>query len=168
MHSARSISTSAPPSDRLPSTAALRRTTAKSPGVSSTSVRSDAGASRPKKVRNATAADSGFRKPSFALNTKRRSAALSSRSPSLVVHANGSGWLSIQVSISLTCVTSQDRCAPRRSAISESASSKIRNASVSRASAKARAMFRSVSPTYMPRRSEARLCSTSNPSRSAR
>ena len=69
----------------------------------------------------------------------------------------GSEWLSIQVSISLNWLTSQLRCAERRPASSESASSNMRKACALRGSSNAAASRRSVAPTQGDSRSDARF-----------
>ena len=75
--------------------------------------------------------------------------------------------LSICVSISFTCVTSQLRWAPRRSCRKLSTSSMSSSAPSSSASRKARAMFFSASPTYIDSRSDARRTSSGMSSCSA-
>ena len=77
------------------------------------------------------------------------------------------GNRSICTSISLTSVTSQTRWERLRSWRKLSTSSISSRAPASLASAKARAMLRSVPPTYMSRMSEARLTTSGRPRCSA-
>ena len=122
----------------------------------------------PKKYSNALFTCCFVIKSNLILNVKRLRLASSRVSSKFVVQTNGYSCDSIQVSISFTCAISQFLTALFLFCKKESASSKISIAFFVFASAKASAIFCSVSPTYFDIKSLALFKITSSPNSFAR